>query len=422
VPFGQSQRLAGLIHCLCILVRAFPMVRVLVLQHDLVGRILNLLSNARRNVYGVGYKGGFPMFISPSLLLLNVMSFSVSGILEADSSNKEGARKREEEEMEFNTYWEGGCEGEMPKFLKGEGGEEVEEVEEGGEGGEEGCDFVEKMGKENEKEKEKEKVKEKGKKEKSNELVRCKKEAKYMSEKLKSTTKKIFSVLRKEKDKKDKEKEKKLEKEKEKEKEKQKEEEDAAKEEEENEKDKEEKDKEKPKAKPKAKGKEKEKEKSKKKEKKDAVLVFPSHYPMMPAKETEQCMTECLHLLALRPKGSRLPLPPGIVHAALLLLGQVCRSHKVASKCLKKGGCELILSLPQSCGFKGKTVLIKNIFKEILEDSSTLQSAMQCTIQEAVGKKLGKKLRGERSGGKGNGVMVVSLKNLVNHCSPLICR
>ena len=155
-------------------------------------------------------------------------------------------------------------------------------------------------------------------------------------------------------------------------------------------------------------------------------INFPSHHPMMPNREMENCMNECLQLLSLRPKVSKLPPPPGLTFAAIQLLSRVCRSHKIATKALKKGGCELILNLPQSCTFAGRTVLVKSIFKHILEDPSTLQTAMEVEIRSAVGL-LGKKLprkRGEEKNADKTKTqpLVVNLKNLVNHCAPLICR
>ena len=118
---------------------------------------------------------------------------------------------------------------------------------------------------------------------------------------------------------------------------------------------------------------------------------IPSYTPLLLPEAAESCMHFCLQVLRRSVNGGKSAvsvqssLPPSdVVQAVLLLLSRVLRSHKVASQCLKSGGAELICSLPKDCRFDGNTAATTMILRRMLEDPSTLQTLMQTDIRATL--------------------------------------
>jgi hypothetical protein len=152
-----------------------------------------------------------------------------------------------------------------------------------------------------------------------------------------------------------------------------------------------------------------------------AFTKIPSFMPLMPAEDAESSMLICLRILKLRQKSSAKSsmYPSSAIHAALLLLARVLRTYNTASKCLKMGGAELILTLPSNCRFRGNTGLVTVILRHLLEDEATLRSAMETEIRSAVTRLHKQHHRGATGS---NDRPKIKAKSFVQAVTPLICR
>uniref|UniRef100_A0A7S4S0Y2 HECT-type E3 ubiquitin transferase n=1 Tax=Ditylum brightwellii TaxID=49249 RepID=A0A7S4S0Y2_9STRA len=157
---------------------------------------------------------------------------------------------------------------------------------------------------------------------------------------------------------------------------------------------------------------------------------IPSYLPLIPPETAELCMLLSLQILGVRSKQSNgnggvddadIPMfaPPGVTHAALLLLTRVLRSHKLASQCLRMGGAELLLSLPSESRFTGNTGLATVFLRRMLEDEATLQTAMETEIRGTVAKLHKKQNRGST---RDNDRPRVTSRSFMQSMTPLICR
>jgi hypothetical protein len=117
---------------------------------------------------------------------------------------------------------------------------------------------------------------------------------------------------------------------------------------------------------------------------------FPMFLPLMTADSAELCAVACVHLLRGKQRRNseeftnRSGLPSDIVHAALLLLTSVSRSHRIASLLFNMGAAELLLSLPSDSRFEGHSGLLTVVYCRLLEDESTLQTAMEAEIKSTM--------------------------------------
>ena len=154
---------------------------------------------------------------------------------------------------------------------------------------------------------------------------------------------------------------------------------------------------------------------------------IPVYTPLIPSEEAETCVSICLRLLRHRPKGQisdqdkaqMLSPPPGIVHASLLLLARILRSHRIASNCLRMGGAELLLSLPPQSRFVGNTCLVGVILRHMLEDESTLRTSMETEIRTTIARLHRQQNRDNSSR---NQPPKVKAGSFIQAVIPLICR
>ena len=157
-----------------------------------------------------------------------------------------------------------------------------------------------------------------------------------------------------------------------------------------------------------------------------ALPSIPTLLPLMTQGSTDASVTICLQLLRYQQKRhenleeSKKPnfhIPADVVHATLLLLTRLLRSHKVAYQCLRMGGVELLLSLNAKSRFVGHAGLITVALRRMLEDEVTLQTAMESEIRSTVTKLHKKQARGVE-----NETPKVTSRIFVQSVAPLICR
>jgi len=145
---------------------------------------------------------------------------------------------------------------------------------------------------------------------------------------------------------------------------------------------------------------------------------IPPYLPLLSFESTETSMNQCLRLL----ETAKTSAPASsIIHAILVLLSSVLRSHKLASSCLKLGAAEQILSLPASCRFDGSTGVVSVILRRMLEDESTLQVSMETEIRGTV-IKLHKKQNSGSANNTDNERPYASARPFIQAITPLICR
>lgn len=155
--------------------------------------------------------------------------------------------------------------------------------------------------------------------------------------------------------------------------------------------------------------------------------TIPSYTPLLLPEAAESCMHFCLQVLRRSTNAAKSGSstaqssspPSDVVQAVLLLLSRVLRSHKVASLCLKSGGAELICSLPRGCRFDGNTAARTMILRRMLEDPSTLQTLMQTDIRATLAK-LSRQPRGLARAGAG--ARPVPLRAFLDQMASLISR
>jgi len=154
--------------------------------------------------------------------------------------------------------------------------------------------------------------------------------------------------------------------------------------------------------------------------------TIPSYIPLLLPEAAESCMYFCLQVLRRSANAGKSgsaaqsSLPPSdVVQAVLLLLSRVLRSHKVASQCLKSGGAELVCSLPRDCRFDGNMSATTMILRRMLEDPSTLQTLMQTDIRATLAK-LSRQPRGlARTGASAR---PVPLRTFLDQMASLVSR
>jgi len=162
------------------------------------------------------------------------------------------------------------------------------------------------------------------------------------------------------------------------------------------------------------------------KRKQESFPPIPVYTPLMPHDEAEICMALCTRILGLHSKNqsssSSKPKvtkpPPGTVHACLLLLARILRSHRLASNCLRKGGAELLLTLPRESRFVGNTSLVGVVLRHMVEDEHTLRTSMETEIRTTVTRLH----RQNQNVSSRNSVPRVKGSSFIQAVIPLICR
>ena len=147
---------------------------------------------------------------------------------------------------------------------------------------------------------------------------------------------------------------------------------------------------------------------------------IPPYYPLIPNDLNERIMLLCLSVLRVDSDGTPVEgtPPPGIVHAALLLLTRLTRSPKIASQCLKLGAVDLVLSLPRLSRFIGSVGVSTIFFRRLIEDETTLQTLMETEIRSTLSKLHRKENKAATSSDKPS----ASLPLFIQSVTPLICR
>jgi E3 ubiquitin-protein ligase HUWE1 len=143
--------------------------------------------------------------------------------------------------------------------------------------------------------------------------------------------------------------------------------------------------------------------------------AVPAYFPLIPSQSLQACTNICLNLLG----DESTFIPPGVMHAILLLLMRLLRNPKTSAYCLKAGVGHRLLRLERRCRFNGHSSLIALIFRRLLEDEATLQSAMETEIRNIMIKIDGKK-EGSVPGNKD--AICVPRKSLVKAVTPILCR
>lgn len=142
---------------------------------------------------------------------------------------------------------------------------------------------------------------------------------------------------------------------------------------------------------------------------------IPAYFPLMPSKVAVSCLQVCRQLIVSLPQRG-FELPPGLAHAALLLLLRLSRSPITSAECLHVGMPEAILQLSEKSRFTGNTGLVTMIFRRFIEDDSTLQTTMESEIRSTI-LKLSK---------KNNHTSLedaeVSTSSFLEAITPIICR
>mmetsp|Transcript_14088 Transcript_14088/g.20124 ORF Transcript_14088/g.20124 Transcript_14088/m.20124 type:complete len:3340 (-) Transcript_14088:211-10230(-) len=152
---------------------------------------------------------------------------------------------------------------------------------------------------------------------------------------------------------------------------------------------------------------------------------IPSFLPLITHDAAEQCLSVCVQILRSQQKrqdtkdmtNNKYSISSDIIHAMILLLSRVIRSHKIALQFLEKGGTELILSLNRKSRFSGHSGLLTIVLRRLLEDETTLQTSMETEIRSTVAKLHKKSPRRSESSRP-----QVQLRLLIQSISPLICR
>ena len=160
---------------------------------------------------------------------------------------------------------------------------------------------------------------------------------------------------------------------------------------------------------------EKQREKSGLSEGNSPFQSVPSYHPLMPSRIAESAMRSCLKILSMSKDDG--PVPPGIVHAALVLLARILRSPKIASLCLHTNITDLLLGLPRGCRFVGCSAVVTTILRRVMEDETNLQAAMEIEIRSLVVKL--HKTQGQDSQAT---KPTVSRSRFVKAAIPLLCR
>lgn len=149
---------------------------------------------------------------------------------------------------------------------------------------------------------------------------------------------------------------------------------------------------------------------------------IPSYFPLLPFESASCCAKACLNILGARNMdlvtGKPSSPPPGIVQATLLLLMRLIRSPLLATRCLRMGAAEAVLSLQKESRFTGCSGLATLILRRLLEDEPTLQTSMEAEIRGTVTKLLGKQTKGASE----NGSQSVSRTSFMEAITPLLCR
>ena len=164
----------------------------------------------------------------------------------------------------------------------------------------------------------------------------------------------------------------------------------------------------------------------------DTSSVFgaiPTYQPLVTADSADACLLISLQIMRMCSKNAAKSGVEATVnghsrtvsalHAALLLLARVLRSHRLALQFLHLGGPELLLSLPSSCRFAGNAGFAAIVLRRTLEDEPTLQTEMEAEIRAAVAR-LHK--RQSRGGSAGNDRPSARSREFVQTVTPLICR
>ena len=149
-------------------------------------------------------------------------------------------------------------------------------------------------------------------------------------------------------------------------------------------------------------------------------FLIPPYYPLIPNCLNERIMLLCLRVIRFDSNGAlgeRTP-PPGIVHAALLLLTRLARSPKIALQCLKLGAVNLVLSLPRLSRFIGNVGVATIFFRRLIEDETTLHTLMETEIRSTLSKLHRKENKASSSSDK----PMAPLPLFIQSVTPLICR
>lgn len=149
-----------------------------------------------------------------------------------------------------------------------------------------------------------------------------------------------------------------------------------------------------------------------------AFADFPTYAPLINQESADHCLSLCMQLLRHHKRQKQnqddlsIYLPAQATHATILLLTRILSFHKVASRCLRMGGADFLLSLYPRNRFKGHVALITLALRRMMEDESVLQTAMEIEIRSVVTKLL--KKQNDASGVPG--------KSFVKALSSFICR
>lgn len=151
---------------------------------------------------------------------------------------------------------------------------------------------------------------------------------------------------------------------------------------------------------------------------KEGMATFaelPAFAPLIATEAADHCLSICLQLLRRQRKEHKNDcciLPPLMLQGLFSLLSKILRFPKVAQRCLRMGGAELILGMPSGCRFKGHVSLTSQILRLMMEDESTLQTEMELQIRGAVSKLM--KKQSSRNG--------IPVKTFIQSITHLLCR
>jgi len=152
-----------------------------------------------------------------------------------------------------------------------------------------------------------------------------------------------------------------------------------------------------------------------------AFTDFPAFAPLITPEVADHCLSICLQILRLNKRNKKDDnssyLRPEIAHSATQLLARVLIFHKVASRCLKMGGAEVLLSLHFRSRFKGHVSLVTLALRRMIEDEKELQNSMEIEIRRVLTKILKK-----QSSGNGSDAKFITGKVFLQAVTHLICR
>jgi E3 ubiquitin-protein ligase HUWE1 len=149
-----------------------------------------------------------------------------------------------------------------------------------------------------------------------------------------------------------------------------------------------------------------------------AFSEVPPFAPLITSETADHCLTICLQLLRQNKRfkvGTQKEeaLTAESTHAVLLLLTRVLSFPKVAARCVRMGGVEVLLSLSSKSRFKGHTSLLTLAFRLMLEDETTIVTLFESEIKKTL-----TKLSKTKIGGKCDAPVKPFLKAMTKH----ICR